>query len=197
EAPAPPEQPPPAQQPSMNQPSPAMPSEAAPPMPPQTQAPMGMDQTPESTAPAPSGMSERDLCDALTRDTIMRVEDVNGGVAIVLMPKAGIDLTAVRDDAHRVERAMTPEASPGGAQPPPGSADRCALFDLSREGGRAVVSEGPNSIRIIFTAVDQPTIKSMRRHARDFAKNKAGMQQGPMPHEKAPGTQRGGGTQSP
>src|SRR5262249_46141878 len=160
----------PGMAPAEQAPQPAQPPQAAPAQPP-TGAEMPAGQAPTGAAP----MTERDMCDLLTHDATVRVEDIQGGVAVVLVPKPGIDLPRVRAAARRAERALTPggnlPATPGAARPGrPAEADRCALFDIGRGGARAVVSEGPNAIRILFTSADQPLIKAMRKQARDFAK---------------------------
>ena len=59
-----------------------------------------------SRRPPAAGESERQLCDALAGDAKLHVEDVQHGVAIVAVPRKGHDLSAIRDDAHRMESAM-------------------------------------------------------------------------------------------
>jgi hypothetical protein len=81
---------------------------------PSTAAGTGMATPPT----APSGPSEREMCDALLVDAKLQVEDIQGGAALVITPKAGGDLEALKQAARTIESKMPPA---GMSTPPPGT----------------------------------------------------------------------------
>ena len=156
------------------------------PMPPQPQSEygQGMEEQPygqpeqgaQGAGQPAMTMSEREACDALKRDSRINVEDVQGGVAIVMRPKRGAELSGVRENARMIERHM----SQGGPRSP--SAQQCALFDLAAPGVMTSLTEGADSVRLILTTSDAAKTRTLRKQARDFAKAKSGA----APQQQAP-----------
>ena len=95
----------------------------------------------------------------------MRVEDVQGGVSIVVTPKAGQEFSTVRDDARRLENTFHGAHS---AQ----QGDTCGIAELARlPSVTAQVIEGNNNMRIQLTTTDDKEVKDLRRIARDEVNN--------------------------
>ena len=155
-----------------------------------------------------AGVNERELCDTLTRDSRATVEDVQGGVALVLRPQQGGDMDTVREHARKMESAMT---SAGQQQGGPTGAETCPLFDLARQGAKTSMSDTPRGVRLMITTQDPTQVKALRKQVRDFVKpaaQKKGQGGGPrqQPGEKGqqggekgqqPGEKEKGGTQQP
>jgi hypothetical protein len=123
-------------------------------------------------------LNERALCDKLATGAKLRVEDVQNGVAIVLVPKAGTNLSTVRDNARDFEQAFQPQ---GGVVPEASAGEACGLFSLARLSGvMTSITEGANSVRIILTTSNAGDLKDLRRNTRDEinALNKSTLQQG-------------------
>jgi hypothetical protein len=136
---------------------------------PKPSTPMGNEPAPGDRAPGAMSapLSERGVCAALSQDAILRIEDVQGGVAIVMTPRAGADLDAVRLDAHAVEKAASPAAAQKGEQP---SGERCELLEIGRQAGTTSMVEGPGEIRILMTSPDAATTRTVRQRAHDYVK---------------------------
>ena len=112
-----------------------------------------------------SATSEKVACDALANSAKMRVEDVQGGVSIVVTPKAGQEFSTVRDDARRLENTFHGAHS---AQ----QGDTCGIAELARlPSVTAQVIEGNNNMRIQLTTTDDKEVKDLRRIARDEVNN--------------------------
>ena len=83
--------------------------------------------------------------------------------AIVAVPRTGHDLSAIRDEAHRIESTMhqhTPEAGPG--------PEACGLFTIARLPNVNVATiEGKNAVRILMTTSNPAEVKDLRRIARE------------------------------
>jgi hypothetical protein len=129
-------------------------------------APRGAEQPSITTG---GGESERQLCDKLVTVAKIHVEDVQKGVAIVIVPKPGQDLSMVRDDARRVESMIHQHASPETAPPP---AEACGLFIVARlPSVTSTLTEGAKSVRILMTTTNPAELKDLRRSARDQVHN--------------------------
>jgi hypothetical protein len=103
------------------------------------------------------------MCDSLAADAKIHVEDVQHGVAIVVVPRKGHDISAIRDDAHHIEGVM----HRGGPATGPG-ADSCGLFAISRLPNVNVsVVEGANAMRLLMTTTNSAEVKDLRRLARE------------------------------
>lgn len=113
--------------------------------------------------PAPTRLTrEAALCSALAQQATLRVEDIQGGASLVLTPRTGADMQAVRDAARAFEEQMVRTRPRGDGSP-------CALFELGHAGARAAVSEGPETMRIFITTSDPAQVETIRRQARNFA----------------------------
>jgi hypothetical protein len=118
---------------------------------------------PPSGAAAPTGASERQLCETLSGHAKLHVEDVPNGVAIVATPKGGKDLAIVRGDAHHISSALHERAH---EQPPIGEA--CGLFSIGRlPDVNTAVTDTANSVRILMTTPNASEVKDLRRIARE------------------------------
>src|SRR5262249_50418680 len=138
---------------TMGAPAPQPPQTAAPEMgaaPPPAPAPT-MEQPPApaaeppATEPAPV-VSEVELCEALSRDAKMSMTDIQGGEAIVLMPRGGASLDTVKGAATQLEQAVATVNPHLGA-----SGEPCALFDIGRQGGKVVAVVKDKVVRIQVT----------------------------------------------
>jgi hypothetical protein len=129
---------------------------------PQQQPPQPQPAPPSGTA-APSGASERQLCETLSGHAKLHVEDVPNGVAIVATPKGGQELSTVRGDAHHISSALHERAH---EQPPIGEA--CGLFSIGRlPEVNTAVTDTANSVRILMTTPNASEVKDLRRIARE------------------------------
>jgi hypothetical protein len=121
---------------------------------------------PPEAAPPPSaggGESERQMCDAFAGDAKLHVEDVQHGVAIVAVPRKGHDVSALRDDTHRLESAMRRAGPATGPGP-----ESCGLFAISHLPSVNVsVVEGANAMRLLMTTTNTAEVKDLRRLARE------------------------------
>jgi len=125
--------------------------------------PAGMPEQPGAQAPGAQGPNERQLCDTLSSNAKIHVEDVKNGVAIVLQPKAGHNIGAVRDQAQQLQGAM--HRPPMEGQP---SNEMCGIVSLGRLPSVSTqVTEGANAVRIVITTSNQPEVRDLRRSARD------------------------------
>jgi hypothetical protein len=154
----------PAEIPAQPSPMPAQPGEAPmsgqqPPSP-STGAP---PSAPMGTPPAEAAprMSEKELCDALKAGATMKVEEVEGGVAIVIRAKNAGDLSTVREHARAMDRGLSMSATPSG--------ETCVLFDAMRAGATERMSEEGNSVRITFMAADPTQVRALRQEIRGYA----------------------------
>ncbi|APR85515.1 Hypothetical protein A7982_10864 [Minicystis rosea] len=129
----------------------------------------------QPTEGAPAAMNERALCDALATGARLRVEDVQNGVAIVAQPKAGTNLSTVREDARRLENAIHANAPTEGAPTTPGAVEHatrggetCGLADLARLPSVTThLTEGGNSVRLMMTTSNPNEVRDLRRITRD------------------------------
>jgi hypothetical protein len=110
-----------------------------------------------------TGDSEHMLCNTLATEAKLRVEDVQNGVAIVFTPKAGHDLSAVRDDAHQIETSIHQPGTSGGQ-----SSQSCGLLSVGRlPSVTTTITEGMSTVRLVMTTSNPSEIKDLRRNARD------------------------------
>ena len=151
--------PPPGQE---NAPLPPPPGNAGPATPPPPPPEMGAPHGPEQPGATGGNESEHQLCDALANDAKLHVEDVQHGVAIVAVPRTGHDISAIRDDSHRIESGIHQHGAEG-----PGP-EACGLFAIGRLPSVNVsVTEGTNSMRIVMTTSNPAEVKDLRRIARE------------------------------
>ncbi|MDC3952914.1 hypothetical protein [Polyangium jinanense] len=115
-------------------------------------------------------MSEQEMCSSFVQHSNLRVEDIEGGVAIIATPKSGVDLSTLRGDALHIAYTMSPPAGEQRAARPTSASERCALFDLGQTAGRSGVMEQANEIRIILLAQDTTGVPALRNQARGFVR---------------------------
>jgi hypothetical protein len=135
---------------------------------------MGMGQQgsmPQGGGETTSTPNERALCDSLSQDANMRVEDIQGGVAIVLTPRSGKDLDAVRNDARGIERSLSPGTAGSSGRTQPTGEGRCDLMEIGRQGATTSVIEGPSEVRILMTSPDATASKNLRKQVRDYVRS--------------------------
>jgi len=112
---------------------------------------------------------EVELCDDLRQNANFTVKDVPGGVSIIARPKAGHNLSAVREAAQRIDRKVQEGVEHGKSAP---ANVICDLFAFTRNGAVMSVSEDPNAVRILFTTTDKDYQKTLRKSAREWVKHK-------------------------
>jgi hypothetical protein len=140
-----------------------------PPPPPRTQfepaaPPEAMQHRTEQPAPAASGANEHQLCDALASGAKLHVEDVQNGVTIIAVPRAGHDLANVHDDAQRIASALRQRPAAEGQA----TGDACGLFSVARQPDvMTTITDGRASVRIVMTTSNPAAIHDLRRAARD------------------------------
>lgn len=115
-------------------------------------------------------MSEQQMCSSLVQHSNLRVEDIEGGVAIIATPKSGVDLSTLRGDALHIAYTMSPPAGEQRAARPTSASERCALFDLGQTAGRSGVVEQGNEIRILLLAQDTSGVPALRSQTRNFVR---------------------------
>ncbi|MDI3291801.1 hypothetical protein [Polyangium sp. 15x6] len=115
-------------------------------------------------------MSEQAMCSSFVQHSNLRVEDIEGGVAIIATPKSGVDLSTLRGDALHIAYTMSPPAGEQRAARPTSASERCALFDLGQTAGRSGVIEQGNEIRILLLAQDTSGVPTLRNQARGFVR---------------------------
>ncbi|MDC0740233.1 hypothetical protein [Polyangium mundeleinium] len=115
-------------------------------------------------------MSEQEMCSSFVQHSNLRVEDIEGGVAIIASPKAGVDLSTLRGDAIHIAYTMSPPAGEQHAARPTSAAERCALFDLGQMAGRSGLIEQGNEIRILLLAQDASGVPNLRNQTRAFVR---------------------------
>ncbi|TKC99354.1 hypothetical protein [Polyangium fumosum] len=115
-------------------------------------------------------MSEQEMCSSLVQHSNLRVEDIEGGVAIIASPKAGVDLSTLRGDAIHIAYTMSPPSGEQHAARPTSAAERCALFDLGQMAGRSGLIEQGNEIRILLLAQDASGVPNLRNQTRAFVR---------------------------
>jgi hypothetical protein len=124
--------------------------------------PRGAEQP--SASPAATE-NERQLCNALASGAKLHVEDVQNGAAIVAIPRAGHDVSTIRDDAHRIESTLKQR---GAGESAPTAGDACGLFAIGRLSGvTTTVNEGRGSVRIVMTTSNPAEVRDVRRIARE------------------------------
>jgi hypothetical protein len=124
-------------------------------------APAAPPPGPEQPSPAAAaGESERQLCETLSGTAKLHVEDVKGGVAIVISPKPGQDLATLRDEAHRMQTMIRQHAGGEGAA-------GCGLFAIARLPNiTSSVTEGQKDVRIVLHTSNPAELKDLRRATR-------------------------------
>jgi len=115
------------------------------------------------------GMGEREVCSSLADHGDLRVDNVEGGVAIIATPKSGVEQSKIREDALHLTYMLTPPPDKQAHQRPTSASDRCQLFDLGTIAGRSSVVEQGNEVRIIILARDAADVATLRSEARTFA----------------------------
>jgi hypothetical protein len=104
-------------------------------------------------------VNERRLCEDIAQKATLQVEDIDRGVAVVLIPKPGYRLSDLRRSIDALEFAL--EEHKG--KPRPAPSERCSLVDLYRRtGDLPKVMEGGNIMALHFT-VEQPGKVSLLR----------------------------------
>lgn len=118
---------------------------------------------PGPPAPAPAaGETERQLCDTLSSEANLRTEDTPNGVAIVMTPKKGHDLSTLREQVHRADTMMMKR---GGEATGP---DACGLFSIARLPSVSTsVNEGKKDVRIMMTTANPAEVRDLRRIAKE------------------------------
>jgi hypothetical protein len=111
---------------------------------------------------ATAGGNEREMCDSLATAAKLHVEDVQHGVAIVMVPRQGTTLSNLSDDAHKVQQSIQQHAQPqAGGEP-------CGIFALGRlPSVNTSVSEGKTSVRIVMTTTNPSEVRDLRRMTRE------------------------------
>jgi hypothetical protein len=132
------------------------------------QGQMGQDQG--AHAGMAAMMSEQEMCSSLVQHANLRVEDIEGGVAIIATPKSGVDLSTLRGDALHIAYTMSPPAGEQRSARPTSAAERCPLFDLGQTAGRSGVIEQGNEIRILLLAQDTTGVPTLRSQTRGFVR---------------------------
>jgi len=115
-------------------------------------------------------LNEQEMCSSLIQHANLRVEDIEGGVAIIATPKSGVDLSTLRGDALHIAYTMSPPAGDQRAARPTSAAERCTLFDLGQMAGRSGVIEQGNEIRILLLAQDTTGVPTLRSQTRSFVR---------------------------
>jgi len=115
-------------------------------------------------------LNEQEMCSSLMGHSNLRVEDIEGGVAIIATPKAGVDLSTLRGDALHIAYTMSPPAGEQRSARPTSAAERCPLFDLGQMAGRSGVIEQGNEIRILLLAQDTTGVPTLRSQTRSFVR---------------------------
>ncbi|MDI1484789.1 hypothetical protein [Polyangium sp. y55x31] len=128
-------------------------------------------------------LSEQEMCSSLVQHSNLRVEDIEGGVAIIATPKSGVDLSTLRGDALHIAYTMSPPAGEQRAARPTSASERCALFDLGQTAGRSGIVEQGNEIRILLLAQDTSGVPTLRSQTRNFVRQwgQQGVQSGQQP----------------
>jgi hypothetical protein len=139
-------------------------------------------QQEQPSTTAGGGENERQLCDAVANGAKLHVEDVQNGVSIVIVPKAGHDLATVRDNARRLETSMRQLS---GVEANPAAGESCGLYSIVKlPSVTTALTEGPSSVRILITSPNPTETKDLRRMAREQVTN---LSKGTSP---APGQKR-------
>jgi hypothetical protein len=103
----------------------------------------------------------------LSTSAKLKVEDVQNGVAIVMTPKHGHELGALRDEAHRMD-TMVHQQPQGGAA----GHETCGLLSIGRLPGVSTsVTEGRKDVRVLMTTPNHAEVKDLRRIAREQVNN--------------------------
>jgi hypothetical protein len=127
--------------------------------------PPGAAQGETGEGAATEEMSEKELCMRATQGATIRVQNIERGVRIEMVPKAGTDLSEVRDTAQRIEAGLDPAAP----APRADQAEQCRLFDIAALGVDATLQEGPNRIHLLLVADDPADVEQIRQRARELA----------------------------
>jgi hypothetical protein len=117
-----------------------------------------------TTSEAPAAINERDACDQLTREAMLHIEPIEGGVTIVARPRRNVDLSALRSRMQSIQHGIERGA-------PSSASTQCDLFSLARNGVVAI-TETPDSIRLLVTTSDAARVPQLRRQAGEFLRSK-------------------------
>ncbi len=117
-----------------------------------------------STNEAPSAINEREACDQLTREAMLHIEPIEGGVTIVARPRRSVDLSTLRSRMQSIQHGIERGA-------PSSASTQCDLFSLGRTGVVAI-TETPDSIRLLVTTSDASRVPQLRRQAGEFLRSK-------------------------
>jgi hypothetical protein len=149
----------------------------------------GSPGTTGSAGESGSSLNEREACDLLTSEAMLRMEPIEGGVAIVAKPRRSIDMSTVRSRVQMIHRGI--ERSSGGSP-----TTQCDLFALGRNGTASVI-ETPDSIRLLVTTTDAARVPQLRRQANEFMRSKGapGSHGGSQGGGSQGGGSQGGGSQ--
>jgi hypothetical protein len=145
---------------------------------------LGQEAQPTPAEGGQAAQAERAACATLANDARLRVEDVQHGIAIVLVPRAGSDLPTVRDDAHHLESAIHAGAEGHGQR-----GEACGIAELGRlPSVTTSITESDGAVRIIMTTSNPGEVRDLRRIARDEAAglNKAAGPGRPHPQSMPP-----------
>jgi hypothetical protein len=117
-----------------------------------------------ATAPAPEAArpSERSVCETLSSGADLHVEDVQGGVSVLALPKGDTNLAELLDDARRlVDLSHEPASATV-------EGEACGLIALGRlPGVRTTVNQGATSVRIIMTTQNPSEVGDLRSQVRE------------------------------
>ncbi len=139
----------------------------------------GSPGTTGDTSGSSASLNEREACDLLTSEAMLRMEPIEGGVAIVAKPRRSTDLSTVRSRVQMIHQGI--ERGSSGSP-----TTQCDLFALGRAGTASVI-ETPDSIRLLVTTTDAARVPQLRRQANEFMRSKGA----PGAH----GGSQGGGSQ--
>lgn len=127
------------------------------------QGAQGQAQTPPANEPtATAGGNEREMCESIATAAKLHVEDVQNGVAIVMLPRQGTTLSNLRDDAKKLEQTIQEHSQPqAGGEP-------CGIFALGRlPSVKTSMTEGKSTVRLVMTTTNASEIRDLRRMARE------------------------------
>ncbi|AKT37235.1 hypothetical protein [Chondromyces crocatus] len=131
----------------------------------QNQTAQGQAMLGQSGGLPADAMSEQQLCKQLTEANRLQVQNIDNGVRIVIAPKTGTELTAIRETVQRIESRMAPMSTTSQRGE---ASTQCKLFDVGQLGARASMQERPNQVHLILTTTDTTNVGKLRQEARSF-----------------------------
>lgn len=111
-----------------------------------------------------SSTTDFEVCNDLSSNAKISVQNITNGVMIVLRPTSSGDLATLKDRAHQVERHIT-----SGASNTPSQGASCALFDFAK-GDVVNVTEGTDNVKIDITTTSKSDVGDLRKNAQAWAK---------------------------